>query len=295
MDFLSEKIKLALIRCRINHVNELRIRNLRPIMVNVLGKDMYLCENGYTDNVKLALIADENEASDTIIKASEYSLYAVNENLKNGFISIKNGIRIGVCGEIVMNGEQVTTCKNITSISIRFAKDVKNCSKIILDKLNLINNLSSIAIVSPPGGGKTTIIRDLARETSNKYNVIIIDERYEIASQNGVCYNFDVGNSDVYSGGNKELCIKNAVRSCSPDVVITDEISTNDYSILHYAKSCGINVFATIHAKNIQDIGIKQGLDMIIKDKIFDYFVLLSNRNSPGKITNIYDNEFNII
>lgn len=294
LDFLSSKIKSALNKCRANSINELRIRNNRPIIVNISGKDMFLSENGYSNNESKALIAGENEAENVVIKASEYSLYAINENLKNGYITVGKGVRIGICGEMVMTSGQVSTCKNITSILIRVARDVKNCASEIINKLNLTSTLSSIAIISPPGGGKTTIVRDLAREISKSNNVVIIDERYEIASQSGNCYNFNVGNCDVCSGGNKEISIRNSIRSCAPNVIVTDEITANDYQVLHFAKTCGIDLFATIHAKSIDDLRKKQGFEKILNDKIFDYFVVLSNRNNPGKVLNVYNSEFSL-
>ena len=295
MNFLSDKINIALNKCRLNSVNELRIRNNRPIIVNISGRDMFLSLSGYTNNESRAIIAGENEAEEVVIKASEYSLYAINDNLKNGYITVKNGVRIGICGEIVMTGGQVSTCKNISSILIRFANDVKFCSSEIINKLNLTSKALSVAIISPPGGGKTTIIRDLARELSKKNNIVIIDERYELASQNGLSFSFDIGYCDVCSGGNKEINIQNTIRSCAPNFIVTDEISTNDYDVLHYAKTCGVNVLATIHAKAIDELLKKQGLEKIVNDKIFDYYVLLSNRNNPGKILKFFNNEFEII
>lgn len=232
-----------------------------------------------------------------VLRSANYSIYSINEQLKNGYITALNGIRIGVCGEAIIDNNEIRTINNISSLNIRFAHEVFGCADLLLDTC-FNKKLNNTLILSPPGAGKTTIIRDLGRSLSTKYNynVLIVDERGEISGKNGQTMGFDVGNCDVFLNAPKSFGLSSAVRCMRPDIIICDELKGKmDLEALNEALSCGVTIVATIHASSIEDLMQKTDLSKILENKIFERYVFLKDKPKVGTINKILDINLNLL
>ena len=291
---LPSIIAFALNKVDLKRIQELRLRVNCGVVVNV-GKPYYLSQNGLTSNCEEAINCTQKDLADIVFNATEHSLFAHNDELKEGFITLNNGARLGIAGEVVVENGQIKTIKNFSSINFRFAKDVKNCSLNALPYLCEDARILNTLIVSPPGCGKTTFIRDLSFQLSKRKieeNILIIDERNEIcASQNGVPM-LNVGEGvDFYTNSTKQFGIINGIRTMAPNVIILDEISTkNDLSALEFAFFSGVKVVATTHASSYEELMKKSLFKNLNTTECFERFVVLSKENGVGTINSIYNN-----
>ncbi len=277
-------------------VYEIRIRLEKPIMINYKGEYVHLrVDNEFNSSL---IIANVDLINYVIAVSTKQSIYAYNNQIKNCYITTDSGIRIGLCGTVVYDNGQVSTIKNITSLNIRISHEVINCSKKIL---NLIVNESGVRntlIISPPGAGKTTMVRDIILKLSNDYkiqNILVIDERYEIAGLKSS--KFNLGKSvDVISGCDKNFAFENVLKTMSPSVIVTDEVSKEgDIESIKQTIKSGVNVIATAHAKNISDLKNKKYFISLIEDKYFERIIVLSKRNRMGNIDAVFDENLKII
>ena len=233
-----------------------------------------------------------------LVNISKNSIYAIQNDINNGFVVIKGGHRVGICGEVVLQEGKIKNIKNINSMNIRVARQVLGCADKLIPFVINQNCFFNTLIVSPPGCGKTTILRDLIRQISTgnqmlKFkgiNVGVVDERGEIASVSNGIVNLDVGlRTDVISNCPKYLGMEMMVRSMGLSVIATDEIGTkDDIDAIEYAALSGVGLMFTMHGKSIDDITKKTGISKLLNDGYFENIVILSNRNGPGTIENIY-------
>lgn len=273
----------------INKVYEIRIRIGKPIILNVCGKYVKLLEN--QDFCPKSVIANADLITYILTIATKQSIYAYNNQIKNCYITTDSGIRIGLCGTVVYDYEKVSTIKNISSLNIRISHEVINCSEKIIELITSQGEVKNTLIISPPGSGKTTMVRDIVTKLSNEkqiQNILIVDERFEIA---GLKNNFNVGEFvDVISGADKSFAFDNALKTMSPSVIVTDEISKeSDIESIKQAIKSGVKVIATAHAKNILDLKLKKYFKSIVEDKYFERIVVLSARNGVGTIDGVFD------
>lgn len=297
-DFLPSGIYNALIIKNSEHeINEIHIRANKPITYVCNTKTYFLSETGACSSPSQAIYGSYELIQDIIFKASDYSIYSVNEQLKQGYIIVSGGIRIGVCGDVVIDGK-VKTLKNFTSICIRVPHLIKNVALPIFNQILNDGNLNNTLIISPPGAGKTTMIRDIVYQFSfhnYPYNVFISDERGEITG--GVDSNINLGYfCDSISFLNKKDSLVLGIRSMSPQIVICDELGgTDDYEALEYAINSGICVVATIHAKGVDDLKNKPEFKRFLENKYFKRYVVLSKANGAGTIEGVYNDNFSRI
>ena len=268
-------------------IQEIRIKVNKPIIIYLSNKEIILKR-----------VATVNDIKQILVKVSNYSLYAHEEEIKQGYITIKGGHRIGIAGECVLSKGDVRTIRNISSLNIRICKEVKGCSNEIMKYIVDNDRINNTLIISPPKCGKTTILRDIARNISNGMpinnlkgkKVSIIDERSEIAS----CFNgipqLDVGiRSDILDNCLKKDGMLMAIRSLSPEILICDEIGTKgDIEALNMAFNSGVNIIVTIHGYSIEDIYKRKVFKDLLENSILEKVIVLSNRKGPGTIENIY-------
>lgn len=299
-DFLPNEVREAIVNNNIdeNKIQELRFRINEPITIILASNHYFLSSQGLSKNINNAIFVNKEMIEQIVYTLTENSLYAVNNQLREGFITTKNGIRVGICGEVVYINNEVQTIKNITSLNIRIPHIVKNCSKRIFDYLIGDCSIYNTLIVAPPGVGKTTFLRDLIYQIyTNKFfiNSLVLDERYEISGLNSD-NDIELGCfTDILRGVKKEYGFINGIRSMSPDVIFTDEIATlNDIEAIKYACSCGVKIVATIHAKDMQELKDKSNFKELLDNKIFRRFVILSKRKGVGTIEGVYDEEGNL-
>jgi stage III sporulation protein AA len=252
---------------------EIRMRTGKP-----------LCVRDKTGNHASMYDVTADDIEFALARASEHSVYAISEQLVKGYIVTGGGIRIGVAGEGVTEGGRLLTLKNICGLNIRIPHEVRGCA----DELRHIvkGGLANILIVSPPGAGKTTMLRELTRLYSSKqHNILLIDERCEIAAVHEGVPSLDVGEfTDVVSGIEKNIVYENVVRSMRPDMIVTDEVfGTRDTESVADIIRAGVYVMASIHATDITTIK-NTVYDRLLQ--LFDYHVILS---SPGGKLNIIE------
>lgn len=281
---ICDEIRDVLLR---EPVQEIRIKVNKPIIIYLSSKEMILNRIATLEDIKQILV-----------RVSNYSLYAYEEEIKQGYITIKGGHRIGIAGECVISKGEVRTIRNISSLNIRICKEVKGCSNEIMKYIVENNRVNNTLIISPPKCGKTTILRDIARNISSGMpinnlkgkKVSIIDERSEIAS----CFNgipqLDVGiRSDILDNCLKKDGMIMAIRSLSPEILICDEIGTEgEMEALNMAFNSGVNIIVTIHGYNFEDIYKRKVFKDLLENSILEKVIVLSNRRGPGTIENIY-------
>ena len=275
-------------------INEIRMRVNENLIIVVKNKKFYLKDNSQ-ELVKVDRIMLDN----FLRRASENSIYAVNDSIVNGYLTLSKGIRVGLSGTVVSEGDKVVTIKEIQSVNIRIPHMIKNCSVPAFDFI-VGDKVKNTLILSSPGAGKTTFIRDLIYQLYSHnlaFNVLVADERNEICSVTNGEPNLNLGGfADIYTNCSKQFAFTNGIRSMRPDVIITDEIDLNkDLDGILEAINSGVSVIATIHAENLNQLKRKKGFDRVIDEKFFSRFIVLTSDEGPGTLTNIFDEKLNCI
>lgn len=283
----------------VNALQEIRLRVNKPTIVCLNGENYFLGTSGLVNKRKDAYFCDTDDLQNILLNVSNFSLYAVNEHIKQGFISLNNGIRIGIAGQVVTENGKIITIKNFNALNIRLPHEIKGCADEVVSYLFENGQFLNTLIISPAGEGKTTLLRDLIRILAGTYmkRVLVLDERNEIsASLNGEPQ-MNLGDfSDIIVDCTKQFGFYNGIRTMNPEIIATDEIGNqSDCDALEYAGNCGVKIIATIHAKNLSQLKNKTQLEHIFKYKIFERFVVLAKVDGIPKITAIYGQNFNEI
>lgn len=260
--------------------SEIRIMKDSPLAVTILGKRIFIDENGNRADFKTALTVSEKETEETSMRISDYSYYAHEKDIERGFVTLKGGHRVGLAGKgEEKNGEIVL--REITSFNFRIAKTVKGAASEILHIVSE-PRFSDTLILSPPCGGKTTVLRDLSESLARLGKTVsVIDCLGELSLGKGY-----ISGCDVLEGFSKSDGIKKALRFLSPDVILCDEITTEkEVREIESGMNSGVKFVVTSHAENIEDAQ-KRSVTRTLSE-LFEISVFLEGRACPGKIKEV--------
>lgn len=276
-------------------LQEIRMRIGRPLLVVYKNEERMLFSEK-TDGFREHIVTRE-EMRETLEYVSHYSLYAYEQEMRQGFITIEGGHRVGVIGKAILERERVKNLQYISSINIRVAHEVIGCANPLLPYITKDRQVCHTLIISPPCCGKTTLIRDLIRQISdgNDYvkgcSVGVVDERSEL----GGCYlgvpQNELGiRTDILDGCPKAGGMLMLIRSMSPQVIAVDEIgSAEDIHAMEYAMQCGCTLIASVHGRDMEEVSEKPVLSELVRKKRFERYVVLEKRRHPGEIRAVFD------
>lgn len=277
-------------------IQEMRIRAYQPILLLVGGKEYGLSDKGL-EHVNKGYVATLQDVQAILNFLSGYSLYALEDELRQGYVTIQGGHRVGLVGKTVIEEQKVKTLKHISGLNIRFSHEVIGCSDKVLPYLLSRDKVYHTLIVSPPKCGKTTLLRDLIRNLSNgfsgfgPYTVGVVDERSEIAGcYMGVPQNNLGMRTDVLDACPKVEGMRMLLRAMAPDIIAVDEISSKaDMEAIEEVLGAGVTLLCSTHGKDLEDCMKKPVLSSMLEKGLFEKIIVLSSRSGPCTIESIED------
>ena len=286
--YFPDKIRVVL-ENEINNnfiIEEIRIRNSKPIILKLNNSEKIINYIVQTEDVLKILQS-----------ICENSIYSYQNQICEGFITIKGGHRIGITGSAVIENNQVKNLNYISNLNFRIARQIIGCSNNIIKEIinKEENTIYNTLIVSPPGAGKTTLLRDIIRNLSNGTeeltgkNIGVVDERGEIAAMyKGIPQN-DLGiRTDIIENIKKSIGMKMLIRSMAPEIIVADEIgSKEDVQEINYAVCSGIKGIFTAHGNSLEDLKLNPAIAELIEKYIFERLIFL-DKNNKGKVNKIY-------
>ncbi|MBQ7874840.1 MAG: Flp pilus assembly complex ATPase component TadA [Oscillospiraceae bacterium] len=245
-------------------IREIRFCVNKPIQLVTNQKNFYINEKAFSIG----------EIQDIFAALCEYSVHTYKNEICEGFITAEGGCRIGICGTAVYENGKIINIKDISGLNIRIPHEIIGAANKLVPYSE-----HGLLITGPPCSGKTTLLRDIARQKSISEHVVIVDERTEIAGTYRGIPSFDVGNSSVLNGFSKSDGIAVAARSMAPDCIICDEFGgENDISSALFAMKSGVDIVASIHASDKEDLITKPSFERIIKNGIFEHIAFLNKK-----------------
>ena len=277
-----------------SQINEIRLRVNQPIILHSSDTFFFLSNSGRVSKTPSNLkIISQKDITDSIGKMCEYSLYSYQEQIKNGYITLKGGHRVGISGTgIISENGTISNIRDISSMNIRIARQIKGTANTLFKKVG--ENFTGILIIGPPNSGKTTILRDIARSCSiGKFfplkKVCVIDQRNELSATCCGAPGFDLGFSDILSSYPKDEGIMHCIKGLSPDIIVCDEIgSLADIAAIKQGVNSGVKIIASMHAFSIEELLKKNAAQELLKTGAFDKIVLLGNNQTLGEILGIF-------
>ena len=300
LKIFPSRIRQALEQTELNMENlqEIRVRVGQPLLCVYRGREFFLAGNGkLEEQEKNPVTVSGEELLETVSYVSRYSLYAFDEELRQGYITIPGGHRVGIAGKIVMEGEKIRSVRYISFLNVRLSHEKKGCADRVFPYLVKNGRFCHTLIISPPRCGKTTLLRDIIRQASNGndllagQNVGVVDERSEIGgSYRGVPQN-DLGiRTDVLDCCPKAEGMMMLIRSMAPDIVAVDEIGDyRDSRAIETVFHCGCRLLATVHGSSMEDILKKPLLQRLVQYRCFERYIVLDQEKEAGHVRDIVD------
>lgn len=288
-------------------IEEIRVRLGRPLEVASAEKVRFVLSDGtLTTFTEAAYCPDQTTCEKLLSLVSNHSLYAMEEELKRGYVTIKGGHRVGIVGKAVVESGKVKHLQTISGFNIRIAREIKGVARRVIPYITCEKgSCHNTLIISPPQCGKTTLLRDLARCLSHgserdrikAKKVAIVDERSELAGIVDGLPQHDVGpRTDVLDACPKAEGMMMMIRSMSPDILVADEIGrTEDVQAIEEAVHAGVQLITTVHGRDLNDISRRPALSQIFQQSVFTRFIVLSNRLGTGTVEGVYDDQWRIV
>ena len=301
--YMPKEIKTMIERLTpklLESMEEVRLRQGKPLILYGGGQEYLIDKNGQlVFDARNAYICTTEDIKSAVNLITNFSIYSFEDDIRNGFVTVDGGHRVGICGKAVLEAGKVRTLRDITFINYRVARQVLGAAdKVMSYILKHDNSIYNTLIISPPQCGKTTILRDLVRQISGGIPAIgfkgkkvgLIDERNEIAACSMGLAKNDVGiRTDVLDGCPKAEGIIMMIRSMSPEIIATDEIGrSEDAGAVLDAINAGVKILTTIHGSDIQDFLRKPTLERLHKN-LFERYIIMSRRQGVGTIEEILD------
>lgn len=276
--------------CSLEKLEEIRLRLGQPILLKAEGRWIPCV----TKSDKKRHIFSNCDMKACVSLLSAYSLYAFAEEIRQGFLTIEGGHRIGFCGKAVMEEGKIKTLHPISSLNIRIAREVKGCADHILPYLFANGHFCHTVILSPPGCGKTTLLRELIRKLSRAeggYAVGVVDERGEIAGMCGGIAQMDLGEcTDVISGCPKAEGMLLLLRSMSPQIIAVDELGReSDFLAASDLIHAGVKLLCTVHGSSLEELEKRAFLGGLMAHQVVERYVILSASRGVGTVEAILD------
>ncbi len=272
------------------NVREICIRTEKPVIFMCTNDYLFLRKDGkLTRNLNLPLkIASQRELEESLKTMCKDSVYSYTNEIKNGFLTLKGGHRVGLCGTAVMEDEKIVNVRDISTLSVRIARQMRNSADELLSSIN--NKFNGIILAGIPASGKTTILRELARKLSLLgEKVSVIDERNEFSGTYAGLAQNDLGFCDILNGYPKAEGLTQAIRTLSPNVIVCDEIGTErDIQAIRQAVHAGVKLIVSMHAGSIDDFSRRKHCMDILNTEAFDVLAMMWGRTKPGVISQIY-------
>lgn len=296
MKFFPERVRGVIGEQKIiyREIREIRFRVNRPVAMNIGGREVFLMDGNRP------YIADRALLKQMLEYMSGFSVYAFEEEIRQGYITLTGGHRVGISGKPVVRGGEITHFHYISGFHFRISHEVRGAGKELLPYLYEGGTLCNTLILSPPGFGKTTVLRDLVRLISdgNEYgrgmNVGVVDERSEIAG----CYlgtpQNDVGmRTDLLDDCPKAQGMQMLLRAMGPQVIAVDELGgKEDVQAVLKTSRCGIKMVMTAHGADINELRQKKDMEELFQNHVFDRFIILNAPMGKKQEFHIYDGNF---
>ena len=286
LDYFSINVRKIIEENYSDKIEEIRLRSNKPLCIKI-GQE----------NKLIDYIVKQQDVLQSFEKVCENSVYSYKRQICDGYITIRGGNRVGIVGSAIVDNGQVVNINYISSLNFRIARQIIGCSNLVVRELIDYENdsLYNTLLISPPGCGKTTLLRDIIRNISNGIEdfkgrtVGVVDERGEIAAMyKGIPQN-DIGiRSDVIDNMSKPEAMRILVRSMAPDVIACDEIgSLEDIKAIDYSMCSGVKGIFTAHGSSINEIERNPEISKLLDKHIFERIILL-NPYSRGEIKCIH-------
>ncbi len=294
-----KSLLLATTQATREQIEEIRLRSGQPLALGLQGQEVFLNPEGKltseaTEGYRVTL----DQVAATWQRMGRFSVYALEEELRRGFLTLAGGHRVGLAGQFLQEEGRL---KQVTSLNVRLAKELPGIAALVLPYLVENGIVLNTMIVSPPQGGKTTLLRDLIRQISTGvrrlglpgHKVGVVDERSELAGSMDGVPQLDLGpRTDVLDASPKVEGLWLILRSLSPQVIVTDELGgASEAAALSDAARAGVRILATAHARDWSDLWGRNGTRLLSEEKIFQRYVILGSSLGRGTVENIHDGE----